>query len=606
MCGTILLIKPRRMLYMKAENRQLNEFLGNPRQYYIPIFQRKYSWETSDCKKLFSDILLVAQDNSRPCHFIGSIIYLPITNFAAINQCAVIDGQQRLTTLSLFLLALADYTREYYTNDNDYNNAESRLDVIKGLYLINPYGQGDLKYKLKLNGDDFTVYKQLLENRTMPIGITYSKVYNNYQTLLNELRNSKIDPNIALTGVRKLMLVDIYLDQNDNAQLVFETVNSTGKVLSESDKIKNYILMTVAVDQQEDLYNKYWKVMEDYFEIERNTNSFDDFFRHFLTIKMKRKIVTSYYDTFKDYILQYHKSTKDVVENAYQYFLLYKKWISADFENSGINIEINRIKRTGQGTIIPVVLQVLFDVTNKICTEDDAIAIFSLIESYWVRRQLLSLPTNTASSVCYSMLKSLCEGDYLDSFKKCVMDFTWAQRLPSNKEILEFLKTAKLYNPEGDNSWLRYTILDSLEHYKQKEYQGNEKYSIEHIMPETIYSSEELYQKNMSEEEKEKRDWAKDLGENWQEIYEKYTHTLGNLTLSLQGYNSKYSNYRFVIKRDMEDESEDGRRYGYKHTPVNISASLGKKEKWGAEEILARTEELANLFFKIWPDVSIE
>ena len=292
---------------MKAENRQLTEFLGSNRQYYIPIFQRKYSWEVSDCKKLFLDILSVANDTVRPCHFIGSIIYLPLTNFAATNQCAVVDGQQRLTTLSLFLLALADYTREYYPKDEMYNQSESRLEAIRGLYLINPYVQGDLQYKLKLNDEDFTVYKQLLENRKLPVGITYSNIYRNYKTLLTELRNSKVSPEFALTGIRKLMLVDIYLDNNDNAQLVFETVNSTGKTLSETEKIKNYILMTVAATKQIELYNDYWKVMEDYFEKEKNATSFDEFFKYFLTIKLKRKVGYEYYDVFKEYVLKSKK-----------------------------------------------------------------------------------------------------------------------------------------------------------------------------------------------------------------------------------------------------------------------------------------------------------
>jgi uncharacterized protein with ParB-like and HNH nuclease domain len=588
---------------MKAENRQLTEFLGSNRQYYIPIFQRKYSWEVSDCKKLFLDILSVANDTVRPCHFIGSIIYLPLTNFAATNQCAVVDGQQRLTTLSLFLLALADYTREYYPKDEMYNQSESRLEAIRGLYLINPYVQGDLQYKLKLNDEDFTVYKQLLENRKLPVGITYSNIYRNYKTLLTELRNSKVSPEFALTGIRKLMLVDIYLDNNDNAQLVFETVNSTGKTLSETEKIKNYILMTVAATKQIELYNDYWKVMEDYFEKEKNATSFDEFFKYFLTIKLKRKVGYEYYDVFKEYVLKSKKNTTEVIEEAYQYFLLYKKWVAADFGHDRIDIAMNKIKKTGQGTAIPVVLQVLYDLQYKVCSAQEALEIFALIESYWVRRRLLSTPTNTASSVCFLMLKALGADQYVDAFKECIRNFTWAQRMPDNKEVLEYLKTAKLYVPDGDNSWLRYTLLDNLEHHKQKEYQGNEKYSIEHIMPETIWSTEELYKKNMSNEEKEKRDWASDLGENWRDIYEKYTHTLGNLTLSLASYNSKYSNYRFDIKKTMTDESEDGRRYGYMYSPVNISISLSKKEKWGEEEILARTEEMAKLFFEIWPEV---
>ena len=204
---------------MKAVNSQLVDFIGANKQYCIPIFQRRYSWEKEDCLKLLDDVVLIAKDERRPCHFIGSVIYLPLSQFAsAITPCHIIDGQQRLTTISLLLLALSDYSKEYYRSNEEYNNSETRFEVISNMYLVNQYGKGELKYKLKLFDDDFTVYKSLLSNeeRKMPEGIKPNKVYHNYLLLLHELRNRKENPEEILKGIRKLMLVDIPLDKEDN------------------------------------------------------------------------------------------------------------------------------------------------------------------------------------------------------------------------------------------------------------------------------------------------------------------------------------------------------------------------------------------------------
>ena len=244
---------------MEAKDFSLTELLHRETQFFIPIFQRNYAWDNKNCRKLFDDIISIAKDTNRPCHFIGSIIYLSTNPFSSsIKECAVIDGQQRLTTISLLLLALADYSKEYYKTKDEYEDSETCEEKLKNKYLVNQYAKGQLYSKLKLTGIDNKVYLHLIKesveenakSRSLPDGISNSTIHKNYLELLNLMRKGQYSPDFILSGIQKLKIVDIPLSKEDNPQLVFETVNSTGKSLTEAQKIKNYILMTVPPEEQ--------------------------------------------------------------------------------------------------------------------------------------------------------------------------------------------------------------------------------------------------------------------------------------------------------------------------------------------------------------------
>ena len=230
---------------MKAIDTELTKFLGAEAQYYVPIYQRKYSWKKDNCLKLIDDILKVAKDNERPCHFIGSVIYLAkqdAMHASAVKEYLVIDGQQRLTTISIVLLALGDYTRAKIVDDADYNKATTSLEKLSRRYLTNEDETGDTYYKVRLNEEDFYAWMKLLENRTKPDDIKRSKIFENYGIIYKALCDSNVEPQLVYDGIKKLRLVDICLVPEDNAQLVFETVNSTGLPLSTADKIVSGIL----------------------------------------------------------------------------------------------------------------------------------------------------------------------------------------------------------------------------------------------------------------------------------------------------------------------------------------------------------------------------
>lgn len=566
---------------MKAIDTEFTKFLGVEAQFFVPIYQRKYSWNRDNCLKLVDDILDVAKDKNRPCHFIGSVIYLAkqdAMHASAIKEYLVIDGQQRLTTLSIVLLALTDYTRLKITDDEEYKKASTNFKKLSRRYLINEDESGDTYYKLRLNEEDFYAWKKLLENRTKPDDIKYSRIFENYRFIYKMLCDKDSDPQLIYDGIKKLRLIDTYLIPEDNAQLVFETVNSTGLPLSTADKIRNFVLMTVDPTSQARLYADYWHPMEKDLGMEfGGTSNFTSFFNYYMTAVLQRQVSSDYYDVFKKYFYdQKSLGTEGIVKQIRQYSKYYTDWIAASNKGDRLHQAMFRVKNTGQLKITPAILKLLSDRNDGLISDNDAVEILTIMESYWMRRAVCALPTNTAGPVCISMLKSLYNEDQLSSFKKNLSTLTYAQRMPNDDEVIQTLKTLKIYSISSNRTK---TILDTLENYKRKEYVPTKEYTIEHIMPQTLSD-----------------EWKKELGTDWERIHEMYLHTIGNLTLT--GYNSEYRNKRFTDKQDCVDK--DGNKIGYRHTPIKISSYLTSVSKWGENEILSRAELLAKELIQIW------
>lgn len=566
---------------MKAIDTEFTKFLGVEAQYFVPIYQRKYSWNRDNCLKLVDDILDVAKDKNRPCHFIGSVIYLAkqdAMHASAIKEYLVIDGQQRLTTLSIILLALADYTRLKITDDEEYKKASTNFKKLSRRYLINEDESGDTYYKLRLNEEDFYAWKKLLENRTKPDDIKYSRIFENYRFIYKVLCDKDSDPQLIYDGIKKLRLIDTYLIPEDNAQLVFETVNSTGLPLSTADKIRNFVLMTADPTSQARLYADYWHPMEKDLGMEFGESlKFTSFFNYYMTAVLQRQLSSDYYDVFKKYFYdQKSLGTEGVVKQIRQYSKYYTDWMAASNKGDRLHQAMCRVRNTGQLKITPAILKLLSDRNDGLISDNDTVEILTIMESYWMRRAVCALPTNTASSVCISMLKSLYSKDQLSSFKKNLSTLTYAQRMPNDDEVIQTLKTLKIYSISSNRTK---TILDTLENYKRKECVPTKEYTIEHIMPQTLSD-----------------EWKKELGADWERIHEMYLHTIGNLTLT--GYNSEYRNKGFTDKQDCVDK--DGNKIGYRHTPIKISSYLTSVSKWGENEILSRAELLAKELIQIW------
>lgn len=590
---------------MQARNSLLPIFISSQSQYCIPIFQRSYSWTNDKATKLLDDIISVAEDDSRPCHFIGSIIYLPINQYSSgVRPYHVIDGQQRLTTISLLLLALSEYSRQYYS-ESVYNCCATRFEQISELYLVNKFSSNNEEYyKLKLQSNDHVVYKKLLSyvkecNEKKETGVTdfsitekQNPVFSNYSAILSKLKSSKVDPSLVIKGFNKLLLVDIPLDREDNAQLVFETVNSTGQKLNESEKITNYILMTVPPEEQDILYSDIWKPMTD----SLHTNELDKFIKYYLTIQSEKKVGWQYYEHFKEFSQHDSRSTASIVREMKQYCDHYQVWKSSfDSSNNKLEIIIAHIKQTNQDLVIPVILKILEDLRVGRATYEEARSVLQLIESFWMRRLICDLPSNSVSSICILMLKNLGKTPYVRSFSKALLGVTYAQRMPTDEEIKGKLHEVPIY----EKPFAR-MLLDRMEAHENKDYTHSSNHSIEHIMPQNIQSHEELFARsNMSDEMKEKTDWASDLGADWQQIQKKYLHTLGNLTLTAKEHNIKYKNYRFIEKKTMPD--------GYAASPIRLTyETLRNLDTWGEKEILARSDKLAEIICDIWKYPAVE
>ena len=572
---------------MKATDGYIIDFLNDRAQYYVPIYQRKYSWELSHCDKLFHDIEKVALDETRQCHFLGSVIYLPDSSAqhnSGTKKYFVIDGQQRLMTISLLLLALCDYTEQLKKAGGDIQKLASTSWEQLQDFLISRILTGDIKYKIRLNQEDFATYKALFDSRTPAPEFKKTRIFENYSFFMRKLNEEKIDPQIIFHGIQKLKFIDMNIEVSDNAQLIFETVNTTGKSLSSVDKIRNFILMAESPDGQERIYNNYWHPMEVALRVTQPSCScFDDFFWHYMHIILQRQISGDVYLLFQDYYFEHrHKGTTAIVEHIKKYSQYFLRWEKANEHSWGIDHAIYKIKITGKGTIVPFVMQLLAKLEDCAFSEQEAINVLYIIESYWMRRSLCGLPTNTAGSVSVSLLKCLnLDGNMTNNIIKTIRNFTWSQRMPDDEEMLKKLREAKLYNSGriGGEDKCR-MILDLIEQHENKDYVHDSKYSIEHIMPQTI--------NNPAKNENE--DWIADLGDDCKRIQDKYCDTLGNLTLT--SFNSEYHNYRFLKKRDMEN--------GYANTPIRISSMLAKFDRWDEKAIIARADYLTKIIIDIW------
>ncbi len=564
---------------MKAIDGFLTEILNRDAQFIVPIYQRKYSWGEKQCIKMLTDILNVGREEKRPCHFIGSLIYLerPDQHASATREYLVIDGQQRLTTISIILLALGKYTREKISEDEKYKASFTSLEKIQRKYLLNEDNVGDLHYKVKLNVEDFDAWKMLIKGREEAEDFENSKIFENYDIIYKALRKANVDPQRVFSGIVKLKFVDICLAPEDNAQLIFESVNSTGLPLSTADKIRNFLLMQ-AGDEQNDLYERYWHPMEISLGMDSgSTWEFTLFFRYYMTVVLGKSVPDEFYDTFKSYYFDNSTiSTKELVKEISQYSKYYREWQSASKDGDSVERALYRVRKTGQLKITPAILKLLADREKGDISDGDLLEILTMIEAYWMRRQICFLPSNTAGPVCISMLKSLNKDNKVKSFKENIFRLTWAQRMPDDSEIRSTLKTLRIYENDRDRTK---KILDRLENNGRRELVTTSEYSIEHIMPQTLSD-----------------EWRADLGEDADRIYNTYLHTIGNLTLT--GYNSEYQNKRFIEKKECKDK--DGKPIGYRHTPIRLSSYLNQVEQWGEKEILARTELLANEIISIW------
>jgi len=553
---------------MKATETNFLKFMQGTKQFVIPIYQRKYSWSIQQCRQLWNDIVRAAENEELKGHFVGSIVYIEKGLYvtSSVPQLVVIDGQQRMTTLTLFLLALGKAI------EDSGETFDITRKKIMNYYLINNDEDDDKFYKLVLTQSDNETLSKLLSDKEL--SEEYSqKIVENFTFFVDVIKKSGIDLNKLYTGISKLIVVDIALDRDhDNPQLIFESLNSTGLDLTQADLIRNYILMKLEPREQTSIYNDYWYPMEKSFGNLNDSTLFDRFMRDYLTVKTGRiSNINDVYSSFKEYVYNLKKNTiEQIVEDIYRYSKYFVKLSFQSESDKEVNQVLKDINTLKVDVAYPLLLELYDDYERDLLQKDEFISILRLVESYVFRRAICGVPTNSLNKTFATFNKEINKENYLESVLAAFLIKDSYKRFPSNEEFVRELYVKDVYNFRNRNFLLR-----KLENYNRKEIIEIEAYTIEHIMPQNT---------NLSLQ------WRQDLGTNWEELQNTYLHTLGNLTLTR--YNSELSDKPFIEKRDL-----DG---GFGESPLRLNKGLGKLDAWNEDCIIERAKRLANLALLVW------
>ena len=549
---------------MKANEANLLKFLQGPKQFLIPIFQRRYSWEQRHCEQLWRDVLRIGQDKEAHAHFLGSVVYMEhgIYSASAVTQLVVIDGQQRLTTLSLLLCAMG---RAIELQGGEIDITRQKLE---NYYLFNADEEGEYYYKQRLTRRDNDTLIQLLVGKELPTDVSHSLV-ENYHFFEDKLKNA--DLKTVYEGIQKLIIVDISLNRDyDNAQLIFESLNSSGLELSQADLIRNYVLMEQDPGFQKRLYEDYWYPMERRFG-EEYTKRFDRFIRDYLTLKTGQiPKVNEVYDRFKDYTdgKKSPEALEEIIEDIHRHSKHYVRIARLEEEDSDLRACLQDIHDLEVEVTFPFLLGVYEDYMQDQVNKTDVVEVFRLIESYVFRRAICGIPTNSLHRIFAALTGKIDKENYLQSLKVDFCHMTGTQRFPSDTEFQQGFLIKDAYNFDR----CKYLLL-KLENHERKEAVHVGKPSIEHVMPQ--HPTEE---------------WKADLGEDWREVHEKYLHTIGNLTLT--AYNPELSNSTFKKKQEIPG--------GFRVSPLYLNRSLAQAERWNENAILKRAKLLSEKALNIW------
>ncbi len=546
-----------RSAIMKADATTLLKFIedNQKNQLVIPIYQRLYSWEKEQCKELWDDIIKIGGDDKMDGHFIGSILYVLDGITHSDNALLIVDGQQRLTTITLLLTALRDHLSD-----------EVKRKEIEDHYLINSDKDGDKKFRLILSESDKDTLLSLIDKDRRKPSEPSSKIMENFK-LFEEWVSNTDKLETIFKGLEKLMIVEIALEKGkDDPQLIFESMNSKGIELAQTDLIRNYILMGLEPKEQKTLYEK-WRAMEEDFK--QNKKLFDRFVRHYLTIKTREiPNINKVYVALKRYQQERGIETEVLLQDLQKYCEYFCRIVFKKEADKDLNKALGFLVDLEMDVIYPLLLELYSDYSDGVLSKADFIPIIALIESYICRRAVCGLGTNSLNKVFPSFTKHIQKDQYFKSLETHFGSLTEKQRFPSNDEFKDRFITINFYRFKK-----REYFFERLENFNTKEPVNTQECTIEHIMPQTLTE-----------------EWKRDLGGNFQAIHDKYLHTIGNLTLT--GYNQDYSNNSFQEKRDMEK--------GFKQSPLRLNQSLKDLESFGEKEIEKRANDLADWALKIW------
>jgi uncharacterized protein with ParB-like and HNH nuclease domain/predicted transport protein len=563
---------------MKATEAKLLDFLKKSPQFVIPIYQRTYSWTEKECRQLWDDIVRCGSNDKIAVHFVGSIVYIESGLSQVTHQAPllVIDGQQRLTTVSLLLAALAKAVAE----GEPFDGFSQRK--IKNYYLLNPEESGERHFKLLLSQTDKASLTAIVGDGEEPQHPSL-RITANFESFDKWITEGKVELATLCKGLAKLVVVDIALTRDqDNPQLIFESLNSTGKELSQADLIRNFILMGLEPVLQTRLYEQFWRPMEVDFGQEAYGTHFDGFMRHYLTVKTGEiPNINAVYDAFKGYARTSRANAvddKSHIDNLVREIRGYARHFCAmalgSESDADLRLALHDLRELRVDVAYPFLLELYHDYKADILSKADLLASVRLIEAYVFRRAICAIPTNSMNKTFATFTKTLKKDRYFESIQAHFLGLPSYRRFPPDEDFRRDLHTRDLYNFRSRSYWLR-----RLENHGRKERVAVDEYTIEHILPQN---------ENLSPK------WREALGAGWQRVQQTWLHTLGNLTLT--AYNADYSDRPFAEKRDMPDAPEKG----LKQSPLKLNQGLGVLEIWNEDAIKDRAGKLADLAISVW------
>ena len=553
---------------MKASERKITKlFSESDTVFSIPVYQRDYNWQEKQCQRLFKDILQTGKNEKVSSYFLGSIVYIHDGIYGVgEKEFHVIDGQQRMTTLTLLFLAI------YFKLKGTILAKDA--DKIYNQYVVNPYSEKEIKLKLLPPEENLYILNKISHNKFNELEAFQDRnMLKNYLFFEKELENLSFDDMKHLSnGIEKLIYIDIALEKGkDDPQKIFESLNSTGLDLSQGDLIRNYILMDLERGEQNRIYKEIWIPIENNCKVSDGseiTSYVSDFIRDYLTLKTEKiSSKPKVFETFKAY---YEKENDEKLEDMKKYSEAYSYIIKPILEkDKDIQRELDYLKSLDKTVINTFLIGILKDYKDNVLEKDELVNMLILLQSYLWRRYITEKPTNALNKIFQGMYGKISRsGNYYEN----LVDVLMAEDFPTDEELESALKLKNVYK---DKEKLNY-VFKKLENYNHNELIDfeNEKITIEHIFP-----------------QKPNKAWKENYSDNELEQMISFKDTISNLTLT--GSNSNLSNKAFHEKRDDEV-------HGYKNSKLYMNKYLGRLEEWNLLSMEARFESLYDDIIKIW------
>ena len=548
-------------------------FLNGPsKKFIVPVYQRNYNWKRDNCSLLYDDLVTVIKMN-KPNHFFGSIV----SSSPSYSEIILIDGQQRVTTISILILAMINAIKNHAVEVQN----QQLVRELMNTYIVNEYNQDERKIKLKPFRNDCDAFDKLIYGEEKDY-LASSNVTINYRYFYYRITEDKeLTVEELYEAIKKLLVIHIDLQPQygDNPQLIFESLNSTGLELTESDKIRNFVLMGLSADKQEQFYDKYW------FKIEKAAgNELDAFIRDYLTVKTGSiTVIRKVYFAFKEYAKS-RSNIEDILGDMLEYATIFKAIKDHDFGNKKANAIISRFELLEMSVAYPFLFAFINTYHMESMPEEELVAVLSTIESYVFRRQMCELPTNALNKIFAALhrrvikLRKAAPGSAYSAILIHILEsYKMSAAFPKDSDFITGFTTRNIYGLRSKN---RSYLLERLENGDSKEVNDvlknieNGTYTVEHIMPQTLSPA-----------------WEASLGDEAKRIHEEWLHTVANLTLT--GYNSEYSNLPFTQKKTIEN--------GFADSGLRLNQYLLQFDAWTEEELKARRKHLSEKALRIWP-----